>query len=111
MLIHARQGADLQAHLLMLVDVPGADLLMPAGLKEAAHRTWQASARNVRVSGLHRDVSRLLRERGVPHAIEHLTDDHLFSVDIALPGEPLIHASILQGHLVSCTLQWKHPQV
>ena len=78
-----------QAHLLMMVDKPGADLRMPGGLMEAAHRTWLASARNVRVSALHREVSRLLGERGVAHTIEHLTDDQLFSVDIALACELL----------------------
>ena len=78
-----------QAHLLMMVDKPGADLRMPGGLMEAARRTWLASARNVRVSALHREVSRLLGERGVAHTIEHLTDDQLFSVDIALAGERL----------------------
>ena len=40
----------------------------------------------VRVSALHRDVARVLGEQGVAHAIEHLTPDRLFSVDIALPG-------------------------
>ena len=78
---------SVQAHLLMMVDKPGVDLRMPGGLMEAAQRTWLASARNVRVSALHRDVSRLLSEHGVLHTIEHLTDDHLFSVDIALAGE------------------------
>lgn len=29
----------------------------------------------------------MLSALGQPHTIEHLTDDHLFSVDIALPGE------------------------
>ena len=89
-----------QAHLLMMVDKPGADLRMPGGLMEAAHRTWLVSARNVRVSALHREVSRLLGERGVPHTIEHLTDDQLFSVDIALAGQlscpSFIKVSLLQ---------------
>ena len=92
----------MQAHLLMLVDAPAADLRMPGGLREAARATWLASACNVRVSGLHRDVSRLLRAHGVLHTIEHLTDDRLFSVDIALPGEPLLRASISHCHLVTC---------
>jgi hypothetical protein len=75
----------------MMVDKPDADLRMPGGLLEAAKGTWLASARNVRVSALHREVSRLLADRGVPHAIEHLTDDNLFSVDIALPGAYIRH--------------------
>lgn len=76
-----------QAHLLMMVDKPGADLQMPGGLMEAAHRTWPLSARTMRVSALHREVSCLLGKRGGPHTIKHLTDDQLSFIDIALAGE------------------------
>ena len=91
-----------QAHLLMMVDKPGADLRMPGGLMEAAHRTWLASARNVRVSALHCEVSRLLGERGVPHTIEHLTDDQLFSVDIALAGDLLYPNTMMNTPPADC---------
>lgn len=85
----------------MMVDKPDADLRMPGGLLDAAKRTWLASARNVRVSALHREVSRLLADRGVPHAIEHLTDDHLFSVDIALPGARTHHLILVHAYKLS----------
>ena len=45
-----------------------------------------APCAQVRVSALHRDVSRALAERGCGHVIEHLPPDRLFSIDIALPG-------------------------
>ena len=38
------------------------------------------------MSELQRDVARVLRALGVPHQLEALTPDGLFSVDIALPG-------------------------
>jgi len=75
---------------------------MPGGLMEAAQKTWLASARNVRVSALHRDVSRLLSEHGVLHTIEHLTDDHLFSVDIALAGMLFCCKLYVLFHCIPC---------
>ncbi|KAK9831449.1 hypothetical protein WJX81_006122 [Elliptochloris bilobata] len=41
----------------------------------------------VHVSQLQRDVARLLHSLGMPHELEALAADGLFSVDIALPGE------------------------
>lgn len=78
----------LQSYLLMGVDQPGADVSMPEGLLEAAHHMWLESCKNVRISALHRDVARLLMAIDIPHTIEQLTEDRLFSVDIALPGKP-----------------------
>lgn len=55
----------------------------------------------MRISALHRDVARVLTEQGVSHAIEHLTDDHLFSIDIALTGaRPPAHTE----RAVACAL-------
>ena len=71
----------------MRVDRPQLQLNMPAQLLPAAHHTWLESCKNVRISALHRDVARVLTEHGIPHNIEHVTEDELFSVDIALPGE------------------------
>ena len=45
---------------------------------------WLKSATHVRVSFLHRDVSRVLTSMGHEHYIEHLTEDRLFSMDISL---------------------------
>ena len=78
-----------QSYLLMQVDKPGAVLATPPGLLERAHAQWSAACLNVRISQLHNDVARCLRSLGVPITIEQLTDDRLFSIDIAIPGTPL----------------------
>ena len=70
----------------MLVDRPGSQLQLPVEMMQRARTVWLASARKVRISQLHRDVSRALAELGVAHAKEQLTEDQLFSVDIALTG-------------------------
>ena len=76
----------LQAYLHVLVDRPGSQLQLPVEMMQRARTVWLASARKVRISQLHRDVSRVLAELGVAHAKEQLTEDQLFSVDIALTG-------------------------
>ena len=43
----------------------------------------------VRVSQLHNDVAEVLRKAGIPFAMEHLTEDRLFSIDIALTGNSI----------------------
>lgn len=86
--LHLNMEHTLQAYLLMRVDKPHVDLAMPPHLLQAAHHTWLESCKNVRISALHRDVARVLSEYGIHHNIEHVTEDELFSVDIALPGEP-----------------------
>lgn len=70
----------------MRVDRPHVQLTMPHMLLPAAHHTWLESCKNVRISALHRDVARVLTEHGIFHNIEHVTEDELFSMDIALPG-------------------------
>ena len=77
---------SLQAYLHVLVDRPGSQLQLPVEMMQRARTVWLASARKVRISQLHRDVSRVLAELGVTHAKEQLTEDQLFSVDIALTG-------------------------
>jgi len=71
------------------VDQPRAQLTTPEGLLERAYSQWAASCRNVRVSQLHRDVAEVVRKAGMPFAIEHLTEDRLFSIDIALTVEKI----------------------
>ncbi|KAK9818101.1 hypothetical protein WJX72_007196 [[Myrmecia] bisecta] len=92
-----------QSYLLMLVDQPGVDLAMPAGLRETAKSTWVASRKNVRVSWLHKDVSRVLKEMGLDHDIEHVTQDQLFSVDISLKGEQVAIEADGPHHFTSNT--------
>ena len=76
----------LQAYLLMKPDQAGVELPMMSGFLETAHVTWIKSCQNTRVSGLHKGVSRVLNNMGFNHDIEHVTEDQLFSVDIALTG-------------------------
>ncbi|KAL0032386.1 hypothetical protein WJX79_008625 [Trebouxia sp. C0005] len=76
-----------QAYLLMKTDQEGVELPLGEGLLEHAQQVWIESCKNIRVSGLHRDVARVLTSMGLSHTIEQLTDDSLFSVDIALAGE------------------------
>lgn len=76
-----------QAYLLMKTDQEGVELPLGEGLLEHAQLVWIESCKNIRVSGLHRDVARVLTSMGLSHTIEQLTDDSLFSVDIALAGE------------------------
>ena len=70
----------------MKTDQPGVELPMMPRLLETAHATWIKSCQNTRVSGLHKGVSRVLNKMGMTHDIEHVTEDQLFSVDIALTG-------------------------
>ena len=48
--------------------------------------TLPAYFMQVHVSALHMDVSRVLNSMGMLHTLEHVTDDQLFSIDIAFPG-------------------------
>lgn len=71
----------------MRVDHPGLDLRAPPGLLESAASQWAATCLKVRISQLHADVSAAVQRLGLPHTIEQLTSDRLFSIDIALNGE------------------------
>ncbi|GLI70705.1 hypothetical protein VaNZ11_015649 [Volvox africanus] len=57
---------------------------LPEPLRTVAASMWAASARDVHVSRFHQEVSGALAGAGVPHAVEWLTDDQNFSVDIGL---------------------------
>lgn len=50
----------------------------------------------MRVSQLHRDVAEVVRKAGMPFAIEHLTEDRLFSIDIALTGQRMHESKRLE---------------
>ena len=81
----------------MKTDQPGVELPLPEGLLEHAQSVWIESCKHIRVSGLHRDVARVLTLMGLAHTIEQLTQDSLFSVDIALAGKmPHISFMILK---------------
>ena len=70
----------------MTIDQRGVDLPGPPGLLEHARQVWTESCRKVRISKLHRDVARVMTDMGLAHSLEQLTEDELFSVDIALTG-------------------------
>lgn len=76
----------LQCYLLMQVDRPLAELTAPEGMLEEAHSQWCASCLKVCVSQLQTDVAEGLRKIGVDITEEYLTEDKLFSIDIAIPG-------------------------
>ncbi|GIL60034.1 hypothetical protein Vafri_14651 [Volvox africanus] len=57
---------------------------LPEPLHTVAASMWATSARDVHVSRFHQEVSGALAGAGVPHAMEWLTDDQNFSVDIGL---------------------------
>jgi hypothetical protein len=56
---------------------------LPDQLAAHAKHMWLASAVDVHVSKLQTDVSGALAMAGIPNTIEWLTDDGLFSIDIA----------------------------
>lgn len=78
---------DVQSYLLMRVEQPSLELKTPPGLLEQAHSQWKATCLKVRISQLHSDVSCAVQALGLPITIEQLTDDNLFSIDIAIPGK------------------------
>ena len=75
----------------MELDHPGAARTIPAELMQQAQATWMSTARNVRISQLHADMSQLLTAMGIVHTVEHLTEGGLFSLDLAIPGEQACH--------------------
>ena len=53
--------------------------------RERAERAWkELSCSKVVISSMHREVSESLNEMGVPHQLEFVTEDGLFSLDIVL---------------------------
>lgn len=64
---------------------------LPEPLHSQARDMWLASAVDVHVSRLQQDVSSALSAAGIPHALEWLTDDGMFSIDIAfvVDGRPV----------------------
>ncbi|GLC35079.1 hypothetical protein PLESTM_000277200 [Pleodorina starrii] len=81
-------GMSLQQLQQLAASSPPASLgllpLLPEPLHTVASSMWAASARDVHVSRFHQEVSSALAMVGVPHALEWMTDDQHFSVDIGL---------------------------
>ncbi len=49
-------------------------------------RVWKETVKNTLSSRFHMDVSQMLRDMGVAHDFEYVTEDGLFSLDIATAG-------------------------
>lgn len=64
---------------------------LPEPLHSTARNMWLASAVDVHVSKLQTDVSNALLLAGIPNSMEWLTEDGLFSIDIAfqVDGQPV----------------------
>ena len=52
-------------------------------------QAWKEQVLNIVVSKLHNDVSGTLQAMGIPHQNEFLTEDQLFSIDIAITDQKL----------------------
>jgi hypothetical protein len=78
-----------QGYLLMDVDMPeGQKPVIPQDLLQKARTSWKDAAKHVHISLLQSDVERVLKRMGEQPAVEYLTDDGLFSIDLAFPGNP-----------------------
>ncbi len=73
----------LQAHLASQFLGLGLITLPPSMLEEAV-RTYREEARKVTVSNGQREVGESLRRLGIPHELECITADGLFSIDLAI---------------------------
>jgi hypothetical protein len=60
---------------------------LPPALHSCCEQIWKTNVKEITISTFHSEVSHILSSMGVDHAIEHLTEDGLFSSDIALPQE------------------------
>lgn len=75
-----------------LASLPAEQLpTLPEPLHSHAHYMWLTSAVDVHISKLQADVSAALLVAGIPNSMEWLTDDGLFSIDIAfqVDGQPV----------------------
>ncbi|CAD7705185.1 unnamed protein product [Ostreobium quekettii] len=68
---------------------PHLDLHLPEPLFRAAKESWQSRVRHTCISSFHSSVCRVLKGMGFSFVYEHVTENHLCSVDIALlPPQP-----------------------
>jgi len=67
-------------------DVRG-EVTFPPWIMHEAREAWTRQARDDgTISRAHKDVASIIGELGVPHKVEHLTNDGCFSVDVYMPG-------------------------
>jgi hypothetical protein len=59
-------------------------ITLPALILEVAVKTYREEARKVTVSNGHGEVGESLRRLGIPHELECITSDGLYSIDLAI---------------------------
>jgi very-short-patch-repair endonuclease len=59
-------------------------ITLPSPMLQAAVKVYREEARKVTVSKGQREVEESLRRLGVPHELEYITADGLFSIDLAI---------------------------
>ncbi|CAL8461792.1 g1323 [Coccomyxa elongata] len=59
---------------------------VPDHIYTLIRRVWKETVKNTLSSRFHMDVSQMLRDMGVAHDFEYVTEDGLFSLDIATAG-------------------------
>ena len=62
-------------------------MLTDPKMVELATKAWKVGTSRVVISQFHREVSAALTKMGVPHEIEYVTEDGLFSLDIVLEAK------------------------
>ena len=79
----AQMSQLLQAHLAS--QFLGLGLItLPSSMLEVAVKTYREQARKVTLSNGQREVGESLRRLGIPHELEYITADGLFSIDLAV---------------------------
>ena len=59
-------------------------ITLPPSMLQVAVRAYREGARNVTVSKGQREVEGSLHRLGIPHELEHITADGLYSIDLAI---------------------------
>jgi hypothetical protein len=59
-------------------------ITLPTSALQAAVKAYQERARKVTVSNGQREIGESLRRLGIPHELEYITADGLFSIDVAI---------------------------
>jgi hypothetical protein len=59
-------------------------ITLPSSMLQAAVKAYREEARKVTVSNGQREVGESLRRLGIPHELEYITADGLFSIDLAI---------------------------
>ena len=88
------------------------EVVFPSWIMHEAREAWMRNARDdTTVSRAHKEVASIIGELGVPHVVEHLTDDGYFSVDVYLPDADIALEIDGPFHFISIadTGEWAAP--